>query len=79
MNESIPLTWDAISRACMDLPDSKIVAIERTGGNFEDLEIALAWASAESDVMGEERLSLHGKAQEIYEILVSDEAEWGED
>lgn len=79
MTTSPPLTFDAISRSCRDLPDSKIAAIESTGGSFSDLEIALGWATGENDVMGEERLPLAGKALRIYEILISEESEWSED
>jgi hypothetical protein len=72
---SVPLTHDAIVRGCGPLPDWKIASIERTGGSWEDLEIALAFAAGEDDVMGEARLPLTGKAQSIYEILMAGELE----
>ena len=66
---------DAIVRMCGELPDWKIAAIERSGASLRDLEVALAWASDESDVMGEARLPLTGKALAVYEILMADEDE----
>ena len=54
--------------------DSKVAAILATGATLEDLEEAVAWASGESDVMGEERLPLSGRAAVIYDILTADEA-----
>lgn len=71
-----PLTYDAITRCCGELPAWQIAAIERTGGSYADLEVALAWASGESDVMGEERQPLTGDALRIYEILTADQDEW---
>jgi len=79
MTKVIPMTRDAIARACGELPDWKIVAIERSGGHFEDLEVALAYAAAESDVMGEERRPLNGPALEIYRVLMADSPEWEDD
>lgn len=76
MQNTTPLTHDGIMRRCGRLPDWKTVCIERTGGTYDDLEVALAWA--EDDEMAEERNTLHGKALQIYQILTSDEQEWGE-
>jgi hypothetical protein len=76
---STPLTYDAITRRCGHIPDWKIASIEKTGGTFEDLEIALAWAAGESDVMGEERKPLTGPALRLYQILMADQEEWEED
>ena len=45
---------------------------------YEEFEIALAYAQGESDVMGEERQPLEGKAKQIYDILTADEA-WQEE
>jgi hypothetical protein len=44
----------------------------------EELEVALAWAAGESDVMGKERHPLSGKTAELYDILMADE-EWDEE
>lgn len=71
-----PLTYQVISRRCGTLPTWQVAAIEKTGGSIADLEIALAWAEGESDVMGEERRPLAGQALRIYEILMADSDEW---
>jgi len=73
-----PLTYDVINRRCGTLHPWQIAAIEKTGGSFADLEIALAWAEGENDVMGEERRPLAGQALRIYEILMADRDEWDE-
>jgi hypothetical protein len=41
---------------------------------YEEFEIALAYAQGESDVMGEERHPLEGKAKQVYDILTAAEA-----
>ncbi len=69
----LPLTHDMIVRIAGDITDEKIAAILKSGGSFEDLEEAVAWATGESDVMGDERLPLRGVASQIYEILTTDE------
>ena len=68
------LTHDRIIRIAGEISDAKIAAIEATGATLEDLEEAVAWASGESDVMGDERLPLSGLASVVYEILTADEA-----
>ena len=57
-----------------DIDDAKVAAIEASGATLGQLEEAVAWASAESDVMGQARRPLSGIVAEIYEILTSDEA-----
>ena len=69
------LTHDLVIKIAGDIADEKIAAILGCGGTLEDLEEAVAWASGESDVMGDERLPLVGVASEIYEILTADEIE----
>ena len=66
-------SYESITRLCGELPDWKIVEIERSGASLKDLEIALAWAADESDVMGEARLPLQGTARRVYEILMTGE------
>jgi len=39
----------------------------------EELEEAVAWASGEDDIMGEERKQLSGRVGDIYDILTADE------
>lgn len=67
------ISFDAITRACGRLPDWKIFEIEKSGASLRDLELALAWAADESDVMGEARLPLTGNALRVYEILMAGE------
>jgi len=69
------LSHEEIRRLCGDVPDEKMVRILASGASVEDLEIALAWAAGESDVMGKERHALSGVAAELYDILAGDE-EW---
>lgn len=56
-----------------DIEDAKVAAIEASAATREQLEEAVAWASGESDVMGNERLPLSGVAEHLYEILTADE------
>jgi hypothetical protein len=69
---------DEVRRLCGDIPDWKIVNIIAKDPTIEELEVALAWAAGESDIMGKERHSLSGKTAELYDILVADE-EWDEE
>ena len=68
------LTHDLIPTIAGEMADAKIAAILATEATVEDLEEAVAWASGESDVMGEERLPLSGLASVVYDILTADEA-----
>lgn len=70
------LTRKDITHLCGDVADWKVAAILKSGANIEEVELALAWAAGESDVAGEARLPLSGKAAEVYEILVGDEESW---
>lgn len=58
--------------------DEKIAAIIATGATAEDLMAAFAWASEETDVMGEARRPLSGTVAEVYDILVADDEDVGE-
>ena len=66
-------SFNSITKMCGQLPDWKILAIEKSGASLRDLEVALAWAADESDVMGEARLPLTGTALAVYEILTAGE------
>ena len=70
------LTLEDVRHLCGDIPDWKVAAIEKSGANAEELELALAWAYGESDVTGEARLPLTGLAAQLYEILIGDEEAW---
>lgn len=67
------LSHDLVRQLCGDLLDWKINAILETGADPEELEEAVAWASGEDDVMGEERKKLSGHVADIYDILTADE------
>lgn len=66
-------SFESIVTLCGQLPDWKILAIEKSGASLRDLEVALAWAADESDVMGDARLPLTGTALAVYEILMAGE------
>jgi hypothetical protein len=67
------LTRSDVAQALGDDEDIAIAAIMALRPTYEEFHIALAWALGESDVMGEERKALDGKAGQIYEILAADE------
>jgi hypothetical protein len=71
------LSHDEVVRLCGDLQDSTVQAIVDSGGTVADLEIALAWAGGEDDIMGEERKPLEGIPATIYDVLTRD-PEFGE-
>ena len=56
-----------------DLDDAKIAAILATGANAEQLEKAMAWASGESDVMGDLERPLTGVVAQLYDVLMTGE------
>jgi len=70
------LTREDVAHMCGDIPDWKVAAIEKSGANAEELELALAWAYGGNAVAGEARLPLKGRAAQLYEILVGDEEAW---
>lgn len=59
------LTHDEIRRLCGDVTDDRAARMIATGGTLDDLEVALAWRAGESDVMGDERKPLSGRAAEL--------------
>ena len=56
-----------------NIEDAKLAAIEASAATRTQLEEAVAWASGQSDVMGEERHPLSGRVGQLYEILTADE------
>lgn len=76
MNE---LTAGDIRRLCGDIVDWKIVRMLETGAEVRDLEVALAFAAGESDVLAKERVPLTGDAGALYDILTADEDAYEED
>ena len=63
------LTHDEVRRLCGDVTDDCAARMIATGATVRDLEIALAWSAGESDVMGEARKPLTGRAAALYELL----------
>jgi len=55
------------------LDDHRALEILDLQPSSNDLEVALAYLSDMSDVMGEERLPLSGTAAGVYEIVTRDE------
>lgn len=72
------LTRSDVAKALGDEEDTAITEILALNPTYGEFQTALAWALGESDVMGEERKPLDGKAKQIYEILTADEM-WLED
>ena len=67
------LTRSDVAHALGDEEDIAIAAIMALDPTYGEFHTALAWALGESDVMGEERKALDGKARQIYEIVAADE------
>ena len=74
-----PLTRDDVVRACGELSDRRVAAILATRASQEELLEAVAWAEGESDVMGEARKPLAGRAAAVHEILATDDELWEDD
>lgn len=71
--KSPAITAELIKTALGDVGDAKLAALLATQATVEEFEEALAWASGESDVMGELEKRLGGAASLVYEILTSEE------
>jgi hypothetical protein len=67
------ITRSDVAHALGDDEDTAITAILALNPTYGEFHTALAWALGESDVMGEERKPLDGKAKQIYEVLAADE------
>jgi hypothetical protein len=73
-----PLTHDDVVHIVGDLEDAKVARILAIAPTIEELEEAVAWAEAESDVMGELEKQLGGSAARVYDILMT-RKEYGEE
>jgi hypothetical protein len=62
-----------IRRMFGTVDDHKALEILDLDPSAEELEITMAYLADMTDVMGEERQPLSGKAAEIYEIVIRDE------
>ncbi|MBI4183015.1 MAG: hypothetical protein HY521_03325 [Proteobacteria bacterium] len=70
------LTRDDVIRVLGgQVADHTIAAIIATGATPEELLEAYAWATGQSDVMGEVERPRAGAVGQVYEILTADEEE----
>lgn len=60
------------------LGDAAVADILALNATQDDFETAVAWAEQESDVMGKQRRPLTGKAAQIADIIMADDA-WREE
>jgi hypothetical protein len=67
------LTPQVVRDIAGDLDDAKIAAVLATGASAEQLEEAIAWASGDSDVMGDLERPLAGVVVRLYDILMTGE------
>ena len=58
-----------------DIEAAKAEAILTTGATLPEIELAIAWAADESDVLGEMERPLCGRTATVYEILRTEELE----
>ncbi len=71
------ITRDDIIHLFGEVNDHRVVEILETDANLEDLEEAATWLADESDVMGEARIPLTGRAGQVHEILARDK-DWAQ-
>ena len=71
-------TYEDIKQLFGDIDDHTIVEIEGSGATINELEEVVAYLAQETDVMGDLRRSLSGRALMIYDLLRSQDAQWDE-
>jgi hypothetical protein len=71
---SKPPSYDELVRLVGELEPVRLAEIEKLEATVEEIEEAVAYATGEDDIMGEERIPLIGRAALVYEILTADEA-----
>ena len=69
-------TYDDIKRLLGDLDDHMIAEIENMELSISELEEVSAHLAEETDVMGELRKPLTGRALRVYDLLRRQEAQW---
>ena len=72
-------TYDDIKRLLGTLDDHAIAEIEATGATMTELEEVAALLAQETDVMGDLRRTLSGRAATVYNLLRKYDARWEED
>lgn len=71
-------SYDDIKRLFGNLDDHTIAEIEGSGATMNELEEVVAYLAQETDVMGDLRRGLSGRALTIYNLLRSQDAQWDE-
>jgi cytochrome c553 len=66
------LSADEVRRLVGDIERIRLEEILATGATLAEIEVAVAWAAGESDVMGAARQPLAGRAAQVYEIIAAD-------
>ena len=66
-----PVSHEDVVRLVGEMEDAKISALLEIAPTLQELEEAIAWAEAESDVMGELEKPLSGPVSRVYEILMT--------
>lgn len=69
-----PPSYDELVHLVGELVPTRLAEIERLQATIAEIEEAVAYATGEDDIMGEARIPLIGRAAEVYEILVADQA-----
>ena len=72
-------TYETIKRLLGDLDDHTVAEIEGIGLTIVELEEVSAHLAQETDVMGDLRRPLTGRALTVYNLLRRREAQWEED
>lgn len=66
-----PTSAEDLQHLLGDIEADQAAEILKLGASYSDIEVALAWADGESDVMGKERQPLSGLAGAVYEIITA--------
>ena len=67
------LTHEQIAGVVGEIDDMRAIEIIATGATIEELEEAVAWATRESDVMGDLRLRGSPVVGKVYDLLTAEE------
>ncbi len=67
------LTHEQITGVVGKIDDMRAAEIIATGATIEELEEAVAWATRESDVMGDRRLRGSPVVGKVYDLLTAEE------
>ena len=73
------ISHDEVKRLFGDISDHMIVEIIESGATISDLQEVAAHLADETDVMGEMRRPLTGRALQLYDLLRREDEGWQED